>query len=378
MVSRIILVLLSFQLPVFIHSQYCENGGPTSNSDSNVESVIISGQSGQINHLGCPSQIGVEVYLNESVTLSAGSNYSLQVDFGTCGGNYASAGTVWIDFDQSGAFTSNEVVGTWTGIPPVGPTIFSVVVPMNAHNGMTRMRVTQQEAATLPLNPCATFQWGSVMDFGINIVNGLDCSGTLGDVLNEAINVPSLPFVDSGDLAYCYGNQNLVYNSPDVYYKLNLNPTQQSIQINSCGSNFDTYLSILNPQGQVIAYNDDGNSCSPASEVYFEVGDLGYVYIILEGWGNEMGLYQISMAASYVGEEEINETFPEVYPNPVSNTLQFSEAIDNLTLHDLSGKLIMLTTEKTQSIEMVDLPPGLYLLSFQHNGRPIMKKISKT
>jgi hypothetical protein len=78
---------------------------------------------------------------------------------------------VWIDFDQSGNFSPNEVVGTWSGIPPVATNVFNVNVPVNAHNGPTRMRVTQQEATSLPLNPCASFQWGSVMDFGIQIVN---------------------------------------------------------------------------------------------------------------------------------------------------------------------------------------------------------------
>lgn len=128
----------------FKQAQYCTNGGPSSNADSNVESVILVGQNGQINHIGCPSQIGVEVYLNESTTLSAGSTYALQVDFGTCGGNYAGAGTVWIDFDQSATFSSNEVVGTWAGTPPAVSVVFNVLVPANAHNGPTRMRVTQQ------------------------------------------------------------------------------------------------------------------------------------------------------------------------------------------------------------------------------------------
>ena len=205
--------------------QYCLIAGPTTNADSNVELVMLTGQSGTINHVGCPSQIGVEVYLNESATLSAGSSYSLQVDYGTCGGNYAGAGTVWIDYDLSQTFTQNEVVGTWVGTPPTTPVTYTIQVPQNAHNGQTRMRVTQQEAGQLPLNPCASFSWGSVMDFGITIVNGLDCSGFAGDDMNSAINVSTLPFLDTVDLSYCYGNQNIVYDSPDIFYKLFLKIT---------------------------------------------------------------------------------------------------------------------------------------------------------
>ena len=269
--KKLCLSICLFIGTMHINGQYCTLGGPSSNADSNVESVILNGVSGGINHIGCPSQIGVELYLNESTTLSAGSSYSLQVDFGTCGGNYAGVGAVWIDFDQSQTFTQNEIVGTWVGTPPALPVLFNVSVPNNAHNGATRMRVTQQEAGTLPLNPCGAFQWGSVMDFGITIINGLDCGAFAGDDLANAIEVPSLPYQDTVDLAYCYGNQNLVYDSPDVFYKLLLNPTMQQVSVNTCGSDFDTYLTVLSPQGVVITYNDDHELCAPSSMLSFDV-----------------------------------------------------------------------------------------------------------
>lgn len=370
-------LLLSFGISCFFRAQYCTNGGPSSNADSNVESVVFVGQSGQINHVGCPSQIGVEVYLNESTTLSAGATYSLQVDFGTCGGNFAGAGTVWIDFDQSGNFSPNEVVGTWSGIPPVATSVFNVNVPVNAHNGPTRMRVTQQEAASLPLNPCASFQWGSVMDFGIQIVNGLDCSNTPGDVMNEAILIPSLPYNHSGDLAFCYGNQNLVYTSPDVYYRLNLNPTMQSITVSACGSNFDTYLSVLDPQGQVMTYNDDGLSCSPASSLTFDVNDLGFVYVVLEGWGNESGLYQLQVNANYVGTHEIDESQVLVKPNPFTSYIEFSQKIDGFSVFELTGKKVAMGLESTQTVDLNYLPSGWFQLEYWMHGKNYHQKIVK-
>jgi GEVED domain len=369
--------LFSFGISCFLRAQYCTNGGPSSNADSNVESVVLVGQSGQINHVGCPSQMGVEVYLNESTTLSAGSAYSLQVDFGTCGGNYAGAGAVWIDFDQSETFSPNEVVGTWVGTPPVATSVFNINVPVNAHNGPTRMRVTQQEGGILPLNPCATFQWGSVMDFGIQIVNGLDCSNTPGDVMNEAIVIPSLPFNHSGDLAYCYGNQNLVYNSPDVYYRLNLNPTMQSIMVNSCGSNFDTYLSVLDPQGQVIAYNDDASACSPSSSLIFDVNDLGFVYIVLEGWGDESGLYQLQVNANYLGLESSEDIPLPAHPNPVQTICSFSKEVEALEIYDMMGKKVFELCAHTKEVNLSFLPPGLFTLQYRINDKRYSEKIIK-
>jgi hypothetical protein len=350
------------------YGQYCTLGGPTSNVDSNVESVIFTGVSGGINHVGCPSQIGVEVYLNESTTLSAGSSYSLQVDFGTCGGNFAGVGAVWIDFDQSETFTQNEIVGTWIGTPPALPVLFNVSVPNNAHNGATRMRVTQQEAATLPLNPCATFQWGSVMDFGITIINGLDCGAYAGDDLANAIEVSSLPYLDTVDLAYCYGNQNLVYDSPDVFYKLTLNPTMQQVIVNTCGSNFDTYLTVLNPQGAVITYNDDHGICSPSSMISFDVNDLGYVYIVVEGWGNESGIAHLEITSSYAGMSTLEQSKITLHPNPVREVLTISEGVDDVQIINLLGQPMITSSGKTTQLNVTELEPGIYTLHFQING----------
>ena len=350
------------------YGQYCTLGGPSSNADSNVESVIFNGVSGSINHVGCPSQIGVEVYLNESTTLSAGSSYSLQVDFGTCGGNFAGAGAVWIDFDQSQTFTQNEIVGTWVGTPPALPVLFNVSVPNNAHNGATRMRVTQQEAATLPLNPCATFQWGSVMDFGITIINGLDCGAYAGDDLANAIEVSSLPYQDTVDLAYCYGNQNLVYDSPDVFYNLLLNPTMQQVNVNTCGSDFDTYLTVLNPQGIVITYNDDHDICAPSSMLSFDVNDLGYVYIVVEGWGNESGIAHLEITSSYAGMSALEQNKITLYPNPVREVLSISERVDDVEITNLLGQTMIASYGKTTQLNVTELEPGVYTLHFQING----------
>jgi hypothetical protein len=359
------------------YGQYCTLGGPTSNVDSNVESVIFTGVSGGINHVGCPSQIGVEVYLNESTTLSAGSSYSLQVDFGTCGGNFAGAGAVWIDFDQSQTFTQNEIVGTWVGTPPALPVLFNVSVPNNAHNGATRMRVTQQEAATLPLNPCATFQWGSVMDFGITIINGLDCGAFAGDDLANAIEVSSLPYQDTVDLAYCYGNQNLVYDSPDVFYKLLLNPTMQQVSVNTCGSDFDTYLTVLNPQGIVITYNDDQDICAPSSMLSFDVNDLGYVYIVVEGWGNESGIAHLEITSSYAGMSILEQSKITLYPNPVSEVLSISKEVEHVEITNLIGQSMITSYGKTTQLNVSELEPGVYTLHFQINGIAHSKRFIK-
>jgi hypothetical protein len=288
---KILTTAIALLLFYHSYSQWCiTNVGPTTTADSNVQSVVLVGASGSINFVGCPGVIGVQDLTALSTSLNAGSTYTISIQFGTCGGNYTGKGQAWIDYNGDGIFDPAESLGTWEGIPPTPLSTFTFTVPAGSQNGTTRMRVTQQEgASSLPLSPCASFSWGSVMDFSINISNGIDCSGYPGDFTNDAIAVTSLPYTSSGDNSICYSNQNLVYNSPDLYYQLNPSPLMQSIHVSLCGSTFDTFLTVVDPQGNVLAFNDDSDNCGTSSELTFDPQGQGLVYVIVEGWGNEVG-----------------------------------------------------------------------------------------
>ncbi len=365
--------MIKFVLAAFVcyfsvaFTQYCTlNVGPTSTVDSNVELVQISGASGNINYTGCPGVIGVQDLTTLSVALNAGGAYLLNVKFGTCGGNYAGAGEVWIDFDLNGNFDPYESIGTWTGTPPANVTPMNFVVPANAQNGNTRMRVMQHEAGTLPLNPCATYAWGSVMDFGITIGNGIDCTGYIGDDQNDPILVNSLPFTDSRDNSYCYSNNNYVYPSPDLYYKFIPNPLIQSVHASLCGASFDTFMSVVDMNGNVIAFNDDAPNCGSQSELTFETAGLGSVYIIVEGWGIEMGNYTLTLNADYVGLEEEKISVVKVFPNPTSGNVHLNQSIGMATLYHVNGtKLATYNTDQDLQIDLSDFQAGSYFLRSQ-------------
>jgi hypothetical protein len=153
---------------------YCP-AGPTSTFDSNVTLVNITGDSPtSINFVGCPGVVGVQNLTGtNSVTVTKNSPYTLNVTFGTCGGSYAGAGQVWIDWNQNFVFDAGESIGTSSGTPGIAPwnapVAFPFTVPAGAISGPTRMRVMQWESGVLPLNPCGTFTWGSVMDFTVNV-----------------------------------------------------------------------------------------------------------------------------------------------------------------------------------------------------------------
>jgi hypothetical protein len=157
------------------NAPYCANAGPTSTADSNVEQVDITGENAtEISHTGCPGIVGTQDLTAQSVDLYLNNIYTIEVTFGSCGGNYAGVGEVWIDWNQNLTFdAATESVGTSSGTPGTAPwnapVSITFTVPSDAVVGTTRMRVMQREGGSLPLDPCATFTWGSVMDFGVNI-----------------------------------------------------------------------------------------------------------------------------------------------------------------------------------------------------------------
>ncbi|NBC57034.1 MAG: T9SS type A sorting domain-containing protein [Bacteroidetes bacterium] len=158
---------------------YCTDGGPSSTFDSNVESVDLVGETTTIAYLGCQNAgngvAGVEdLTSSQTADIVAGNSYTVDVQYGTCGGNFASAGEAWIDYDRDGTFEASESIGTVNGTPPFALQSFSVTVPNDAVNGNSRMRVMQWEGGALPLDPCGSFTWGSVTDFEIVISGGID------------------------------------------------------------------------------------------------------------------------------------------------------------------------------------------------------------
>jgi len=357
------LAILSFFLvcSTFLHSQYCMLAGPTSTVDSNVKSVQMTGVVGTISHLGCPGVLGVQNLTTQNVTLNANDTYYLTVEFGTCGGNYAGAGQVWIDFDQNMVFDPSESVGTWTGTPPSVASVFVVNVPANAQNGITRMRVTQKEQGVLPLDPCASFQWGSTMDFGITIANGMNCSGFIGDNTNDPIIVSAIPFTDSRDNSYCYSNDNLVYDSPDIYYRYDVAPIYNFLNLSLCGASFDTFLSVLDLNGNVIAYNDD--DCGSQSALSFSTLGLGTVYIIVEGWGNQMGTYTLNIESSDVGLEDVTLDNGIIYPNPNQGEFNLTSSVGPVKIYNLMGSLVFETVLiNSNQINASALPNGTYFV----------------
>ncbi len=374
--TKLLLLPLAFVSCVSF-SQYCLTGGPTSTVDSNVESVVLNGAVGGIAYVGCPGVLGVEQYTTQSVTLGAGNNYSIAIEFGTCGGNYPSAGQAWIDFNQSGTFEPSESILTWSGTPPSPVTNYNFTVPGGATTGATKMRVMQHEGGALPLDPCAAFVWGSVVDFNVSIINGVDCSGYIGDDETNPRLVTSFPFTETHSTSICYSSQNPVYNSPDVYYLLSPLTGVSSLNISTCGSTFDTFLTVTDASGTPIAINDDSPSCAPYSTI--NVSTLGHtaLYVIVEGWNIQSGTYTINIGQGSLATDELSTSKFELYPNPATNSVTFSgNPSGEVSFVNMQGQLVYSgEIEPNGTVDLVDFSPGLYIVKLETESSISMSKL---
>ena len=349
-------------------------GGPSDNADSNLESFFLLGNTSQINYIGCPGVLGVEDQTVLGVDLSAGGNYSATAQFGTCGGNYGGAGEAWIDWNQNSIYEPTESIGSWQGTPPSALTNFNFFVPGIAVSGATTMRVTQQEQGSLPLDPCASFTWGSVVEFSIFITGGIDCTGFDGDNSTEAIMVQSIPYVDTNSNVMCYSSQSSVYNSPDVFYKFGVNPLAANTKISLCNSSFDTYLTILDVNLNVIAFNDDGISCSSGeSEVTFASGGYDSLYAVVEGWNIESGEYIINITEELnVGIGQNLKTYFNLYPNPAKDLINFSGGlISKVDIFDIQGRKVLSAANKTgiTALDISFINSGSYFVKIQGKNK---------
>lgn len=374
--TRLLLTASLFLTP-FVFGQYCLTGGPSSANDSNIESVTLFGDGGGITYTGCPGVTGVEQYNSQSVILGAGSNYSISVQFGTCGGNYSGAGEVWIDFNSNGAFETSESIGVWSGTPPTAMSVFNFTVPSGAIMGPTKMRINHQEGGFSPLDPCASFTWGSSTDFNIDIQGGVDCTGYTGDDFSDARPVTTYPFTENYSNAICYSSQNPVYSSPDVYYLLTAFASLSSLEISTCGSAFDTFLTVTDSQGNPIAINDDSPNCGPQSTVTVETAGHDSLYVIVEGWNYELGDYTLTIGQGQVSVQTIDELKFSLFPNPATSSVFFEgELGGDVTLIDSRGSIVKtLNVSNKQEIDLSDVVPGMYVFKIQTESSVSMKKL---
>lgn len=119
------------------------------------------------------------------------------------------------------------------------------------------------------------------------------CAPVPGDSAFDPIVIPSMiSYQDTGNTGLCYTDQGGT-PSADVWYQLVLDPCADSLFVSLCGSQYDTFLAILDNGFNVIDTNDDdGPDCSGVqSSLHVPVTGGDTVYIVVEGFSTNTGIY---------------------------------------------------------------------------------------
>ncbi len=128
-----------------------------------------------------------------------GESNMVSISFGGDGSQYSG---VWVDFDHSGSFETTEFFTTGINAGGGGTALVSVLVPVTALTGQTRMRIRgaddSQPSATQPCGP-SNSTWGEGLDYYINIIPMPDCSGVTFPTAAHATAAPQNLCI-SGDI----------------------------------------------------------------------------------------------------------------------------------------------------------------------------------
>jgi len=139
------------------------------------------------------------------------------------------------------------------------------------------------------------------------------CSFPLETKAQAGVNM-SNPIImgnyNAGTYTYSDSRNNSTYGndygqaSPDIYYEFTVNGVT-TLSISTCGSGWDTYLSLIDHNGVQQAYNDDnGGACTgttasiviPSSQTTTTSLEAGTYYIIAEGYGTGTGVINLSVS----------------------------------------------------------------------------------
>lgn len=125
--------------------------------------------------------------------------------------------------------------------------------------------------------------------------NVLDVTVTspLGDIFSNPI-IAALPYSTTVSNATGFTNTYTGTNnqaSPDIFFRFTTGPCTDSIRISTCGSNFDSYIHLLNSSGTWITSNDDNGPLCTGTRASLKqlVSPNTTYYLVAEGYSTGTG-----------------------------------------------------------------------------------------
>lgn len=74
------------------------------------------------------------------------------------------------------------------------------------------------------------------------------------------------------------------------------------------------------------------------------------------------------MVSTSAGVSEVESDKVQLFPNPSSETVYFSEAVTNVSVSTLDGKTVLTNNEETKSLDISDLEQSIYILTYTNKS----------
>lgn len=147
---------------------------------------------------------------------------------------------------------------------------------------------------------------------------------------------------------------------------------------------YDGLESKIYRDGQLISTQETQiNTINSADRFTIGLTELGWNNYF-KGAIDELSIYNNDLSASeianlYVSTSEFNTKVFQIYPNPVSGTLNIKDIAlgANITITDISGRVVYTSTASNElmSISTENWSNGLYLIQTELNGAVQQEKV---
>jgi len=148
-----------------------------------------------------------------------------------------------------------------------------------------------------------------------------------------------------------------------------------NLQLLLCSYN---QLESLNLKNRAEMETFDFESTSNPDLLCIEVDDVDYANSNWTGPNHIDNWSSFSEDCSYMSVSDLDMHQISLYPNPVRDYLYFDENVKEISIYDLSGKLVFTQIELINKINLNFLPKGNYMIKgISESGKKFNKKISK-
>jgi endoglucanase len=152
--------------------------------------------------------------------------------------------------------------------------------------------------------------------------------------------------------------------------------------LSGTGDQVGTWKLVSGPAGASVSFSPSANSASVTANGLSKAGDYKFSYTVGSGTCVSVSNMVVTVAGPTGTSDLVFENKVEIYPNPVSNNLNINmsklSGSKSVKVVDMMGRII---TEKSNedmiSVDMDNLPQGMYLIQIQTESGNMVKSVIK-